>query len=108
VDDTYAINVAQTEYREEFNIGDPERVLSVFAPEFTDNSDGGPSRFGKDAAVKLRRYLQELIRRLRGQLTVIIASILVLGNTAFSWRLAPWSVRRRRRSCQGIRTLRRF
>jgi hypothetical protein len=42
VDDTYLINVAKTEYREGFNPGDADRVVSVFAPEFTDNSDGRP------------------------------------------------------------------
>ena len=46
MDDTYAINVAKTEYREGFNMGDAARVVDVFAPEFTDNSEGRPSRYG--------------------------------------------------------------
>ena len=52
MDDTYAINVAKTEFREGFNSGNPDRVLSVFAAEFTDNSARRPSRYGKDAPVK--------------------------------------------------------
>ena len=59
MDDTYAINVAKTEYREGFNTGDADRVVSVFAPEFTDNSDGRPSRYGKDAPAKLRQHLRD-------------------------------------------------
>jgi hypothetical protein len=60
MDDTYAINVAKTEYREGFNSGSADRVVSVFAPEFTDNSDGRPSRYGEDAPAKLRLYLKGL------------------------------------------------
>ena len=54
VDDTYLINVARTEYREGFNTGDADRVMSVFAPEFTDHSDGRPTDYGRDARAKLR------------------------------------------------------
>jgi len=41
MDDVYAINVAKSNYREGFNTGDVERVLSVFAPEFTGRSESG-------------------------------------------------------------------
>ena len=54
MDDTYLINVARTEYREGFNTGDADRVMSVFAPEFTDHSDGRPTDYGRDARAKLR------------------------------------------------------
>jgi len=84
-DDTYAINVAKTEYRDGFNTGDADRVLSVFAPEFTDNSDGRPSRYGKDAPIKLRRYLAELFAEYEVRLTVIMASIVVLGSAAYDY-----------------------
>ena len=40
MDDVYAINVAKSNYREGFDTADVERVLSAFAPEFTDMSDG--------------------------------------------------------------------
>jgi hypothetical protein len=45
MDDVYAINVAKSNYREGFNTADVERVLSVFAPEFTDMSDSRPTRY---------------------------------------------------------------
>jgi ketosteroid isomerase-like protein len=85
LDDTYAINVAKTEYREGFNTRDVERVLSVFAPEFTDNSDGRPSRYGKDAPIKLRRYLAELFEEYEVRLTIIMVSIVVLSSAAYDY-----------------------
>ena len=85
MDDTYAINVAKTEYREGFNTGDADRVVSVFAPEFTDNSDGRPSRYGADAPIKLRQYLQGLFAKYEAHLTVIAAGIIVSGNVAFDY-----------------------
>ena len=87
VDDTYAINVAKTEYREGFNTGDPDRVLSVFAPEFTDNADGRASRYGKDAPVKFRRYLQDLFDQHQAHLKIIMAAIVVSGDLAcdYGW-----------------------
>jgi ketosteroid isomerase-like protein len=85
MDDTYAINVAKTEYREGFNTGDADRVVSVFAPEFTDNSDGRPSRYGADAPIKLRQYLQGLFAKCETHLTVIVAAIVVSGDVAFDY-----------------------
>jgi ketosteroid isomerase-like protein len=85
VDDTYAINVAKTEYREGFNTGNADRVLSAFAPEFRDTSDGRPSRYGKDGPVHLRRYLEELFAENETHLVVIIAAIVISGNLAIDY-----------------------
>ena len=41
-------------------LGDADRVVLVFASEFTDNSDGRLSRYGKDVPAKLRQYLEGL------------------------------------------------
>jgi len=85
MDDTYAINVAKTEYREGFNTGDADRVVSVFAPEFTDNSDGRPSRYGNDAPAKLREYLRRLFADYKAHLNVIIAAIVIAGELAYDY-----------------------
>jgi ketosteroid isomerase-like protein len=85
VDDTYAINVAKTEYREGFNTGDAERVVAVFAPEFTDNSDGRPSRYGKDGPAKLRNNLEGLFAEYKTELNVIIAAIVLAGDLAYDY-----------------------
>ena len=83
MDDTYAINVAKTECREGFNTGDADRVMSVFAPEFTDHSDGRPTRYGKDAPAKLRQYLKGLFAEYQANLNLITPAIVIFGNLAF-------------------------
>lgn len=85
MDDKYAINVAKSQYREGFNTGDVERVLSAFASEFTDMADGRPNRYGADAGSKLRGYLSDLFARYQANLTVIIIAIDVLGSTAYDY-----------------------
>ena len=85
MDDVYAINVAKSNYREGFTTADVERVLSAFAPEFTDMSDSRPSRYQADAAVKLRRSLAELFAEYEAKLNVIIIAISVFGNNAFDY-----------------------
>jgi len=85
MDDVYAINVAKSNYREGFNTADVERVLSVFAPEFTDMSDSRPTRYRADAAVKLRRFLVELFAEYDAKLNVIINAISVFGDNAFDY-----------------------
>ena len=85
MDDTYLINVARTDYREGFNAGDADRVVSVFAPEFTDNSDGRPTRDGNDAPAKLRQYLKGLFAEYQANLNLITPAIVISGNLAFDY-----------------------
>ena len=85
MDDVYAINVAKSNYHEGFNTADVDRVLSVFAPEFTDMSDSRPTRYRADAAVKLRRFLVELFAEYDAKLNVIINAISVFGDNAFDY-----------------------
>src|SRR5271157_4230394 len=85
MDDVYAINVAKSHYREGFNTADVERVLSAFAPEFTDMSDSRPTRYRADAAAKLRRSLGELFAEHEAKLNVIINAISVFGNNDFDY-----------------------
>ncbi len=87
MDDVFAINVAKSQYREGFNMGDADRVLSVFAPEFTDMSDGRPSSYRAEAGVKLREHLSDLFGRYEAKLNVIIIAITIFGTAAadFGW-----------------------
>ncbi len=85
MDDVYAINVAKSNYREGFDTADVERVLSAFAPEFTDMSDSRPSRYRADAAMKLRRSLAQLLAEYEAKLNVITIAISVFGNDAFDY-----------------------
>ncbi len=85
MDDVYAINVAKSNYREGFNTSDVERVLSAFAPEFTDMSNGRPSRYRASAGAKLREQLAGLFAEYEAKLNVIIIDISVFGNNAFDY-----------------------
>ena len=85
MDDVYAINLAKSNYREGFDTTDVERVLSAFAPEFTDMSDSRPSRYRADAVAKLRRSLAQLFAEYEAKLNVIIIAISVFGNNAFDY-----------------------
>src|SRR6266853_6250066 len=61
MDDTYQINVAKTEFREAYNRGDVDQLLSVFEEQgFTDLSEGDPSLFEKAARNKLHEHSAEL------------------------------------------------
>jgi ketosteroid isomerase-like protein len=86
MDDTYRINVAKTEFREAYNRGDVNQLLSVFAEEgFTDMSKGGPTRYGETAREGLRERSTELFAEYSIRLAVIINDIVVLGDTAYDF-----------------------
>jgi ketosteroid isomerase-like protein len=86
MDDTYGINVAKTEFREAYNTGDVDRLLSVFNPGgFTDMSEGGPTKYGTEAASTLREGASELFSLYSVKLTPIINRIAVLGDTAYDY-----------------------
>ena len=86
MDDIYGINVAKTEFREAYNTGDVDLLLSVFAPGgFTDMSEGGPSKFGPEAASSLRDQAAALFAQYSVKLSVIIIDISVQGGTAHDY-----------------------
>jgi ketosteroid isomerase-like protein len=84
-DDQYTISQAKTEYREAYNSGDVERLLAVFASQFTDCTEGEPSFYGEEAARALRLRSQELFRLYRVEIAVIIIDIVVKGDFAYDW-----------------------
>jgi ketosteroid isomerase-like protein len=83
--DEYAISVQKTEFREAHNSGDVERLLSVFAPGFTDMSAAEPSFYGEEARAALRWRASNLFREYRVQMEVIIIAIVILGDTAYDY-----------------------
>jgi ketosteroid isomerase-like protein len=84
-DDQHAISVAKTEYREAYNSGDVERLLSVFAPGFTDCSDGEPSFYGPEARRALELRVTQLFNRFKVEMFVIIIDVVVKEGFAFDW-----------------------
>jgi len=86
MDDTYLINAAKTEFREAYNRGDVEQLLSVFDEEgFTDMSEGGPSLYDEAAREGLRERATELFAQYEVKLTVIVIKIVVVGNLAYDY-----------------------
>ena len=84
-DDQYAISVGKTEYREAYNTGDVDRLLAVFATQFTDCSDGEPSFYGEEAARALRLRTRELFHTYQVEMGVIIIDIVVKNDFAYDW-----------------------
>jgi len=82
--DQYAISVAKTEYREAYNTADVDRLLAVFASEFTDCSDGEPSFYGEEARA-LRLRATELFSHFAVRIQVIIINVVVKGDFAYDW-----------------------
>jgi len=81
----YEINLAKTEFREGFNAGDVDRVLSVFSESFTDFSDGLPSFFGAEAAQAMRLRLERLFRDYQVELAVAIIDVEITGDSALDY-----------------------
>ena len=86
MNDTYRINVAKTEFREAYNRGDVDQLLSVFEEEgFIDMSEGRPNLYGQEARLELRKRSTELFGEYSVRLAVIINDIVVLGDTAYDF-----------------------
>jgi len=85
MDDIYAINATKAEFREGYNTGDVDRLLSVFADGFADLSAGVPSFFGEEAKSVLRSRTVNLFQKYRVMLVVTIMSIRVAHNTAYDF-----------------------
>jgi ketosteroid isomerase-like protein len=83
--DRYAILAAKTQFREAHNSADLDRLLDVFAAEFTDCSDGEPSFYGEEAARALRIRSEKLFRRFRVEMVVIVIDVVVKGGFAYDW-----------------------
>jgi len=94
MDDIYQINVAKTEFREAYNRGDVDQLLSVFGDEsIVDMSEGGPSRYDLAAREGLREDAAELFAKFSVALSVIIIEIIVLGNTAYDYGWHEFTLR---------------
>ncbi len=85
MNDVYKINVAKAEFREAYSATDVDRLLAVFADEFTDMSAGVPSLFGADAKPAFRSRMAKLLNQYQPTLIVTIIAIRVFANTAFDY-----------------------
>ena len=85
MDDLYAINVAKSEFRECFNLGDTSRMLTIADPNLVNFSDGQPSEFGQSGLDVLKARLKNLFDRFIAKLTVIVIEIRLQGNVAYDY-----------------------
>ncbi len=81
----YAINLAKTEFREGYNTGNIERLLSPFADGFLYFSEGTPSFGGNDSKLVLGEQARRIFRQYDVKLFVIIAFIQLFGDSAYDW-----------------------
>lgn len=94
MDDTYLINAAKTEFRDAYNRGNVDQLLSVFADEgFTDMSADGPSLYDEDAREGLRRGATELFAQYDVKLAVIVIKIIVAGDLAYDYGWHEFTLR---------------
>ena len=108
MDDTYLINAAKTEFRDAYNSGNVEQLLSVFDDEgFTDMSEGGPSLYDEDAREGLRRRATELFAQYDVKLTVIVIKIIVVGDLAYDYGWHEFTLRAKG-SEEGLRKRHRY
>ena len=86
MDDVYRINVAKSEFRDAYDTGDVDRLLSVFNQNgFTDMSEAGPTKYGSEAIVALRDQVGRLFAKYSVKIIPIINRIVVTGNTAYDY-----------------------
>src|SRR6267154_5918148 len=85
MDDLYAINVAKSEFREGFNLGEVSRVLAIADPDLVSFSDGQPSEFGASGLEALKTRLTNLFERFTANLLVIVIEIRFQGDVAYDY-----------------------
>jgi len=86
MNDVYTINIAKTEFREAYNTGDVDRLLSVFNPDgFTDMSEGSASKYGTEAISWLREQASQLFAEYSVNVSPIIIDIVILGDKAYDF-----------------------
>lgn len=81
----YEVNVAKSKFRDAYNAGNVDRLLAVFADEFTDMTAGAPSFFGGDSKSVFRSRMTNLLEQYSATLIVTVIAIRVFANTAFDY-----------------------
>jgi ketosteroid isomerase-like protein len=90
MDDLYEINFAKTEFREAFNTGDPERLITLLDPEFVYMPDGLGQTMGVAAADAIRMQFRELTGRYYVELQPIIIEIRIQDSVAYDYGWHTW------------------
>ncbi len=85
MDDIYAINLAKTRFREGFNLGEEEKILSIYDDAFADMSFAMPSFYYGDAKDVFRARLKRLFRDYSAEMAINIINVVLNGDKAMDW-----------------------
>jgi ketosteroid isomerase-like protein len=85
MDDLYAINLAKSEFRDCFNLGDTSRLVAIADPDLVSFSDGHPSEFGESGLDALKNRLANLFEHFTAKLVVIVIEIRLQGDVAYDY-----------------------
>ncbi len=99
MDNLYAINVAKTEFREGFNLGDVARILATADPDLVNFSSEQPSGFGKSGLDDLAIRLQNLFEQFAVKLAVIVVEIRIQGDVAYDYGWHDLTLTAQERRC---------
>ncbi len=102
MDDKTAILTAITDYREAFNTGDVDRLMSVFGPYLTDWSHAIPSFYGDEGPYVLRRRMARLFEEYRCEMRISVITVEVYGDVAvdYGWHILTLTPRAGGKSVQ--------
>lgn len=84
-DDVYLINKAKTEFREGYNDGNVEQVLSVFDNSLVDMSQGELSGFGEGGLDRMRQRLAALFAEYHVKMAPIVIEVMVNDTSAYDF-----------------------
>ena len=93
MDDLYAINVAKTQFREAYNLGDPERIAELADPGMVEAANGRQWGFGADGVIALQNEVKRLAAKYEVDLKIIIIEIRIVGDLAYDYGWHLWTLK---------------
>lgn len=84
-DEIYLINKAKTEFREGYNDGNVDQILSVFDAKMIEMSQGELTGFSDSGLRKLRDRLSALFAQYEVKMVPIVIDVIVKGDFAYDF-----------------------
>lgn len=85
LDDAYLINKAKTQFRDGYNAGNVDQILSIFDSCLVDMSHGELTGFGENGLTLMRQRLVGLFSQYHIKMVPIIIDVVVNGSTAYDF-----------------------
>ncbi len=93
MDDLYAINVAKTEFREAYNLGDPARIAAIADQDMVEAANGRQWGFGTEGTLALQDEVRRLAKQYEVDLKIIVIEIRIVGDLAYDYGWHLWSLK---------------